>query len=206
MIVDDVKMTRMGMSFLLQQNPDFEVIGEADNGRFFVNMLNNHAPDLVFMDVNMPMMNGIDATTEAMKLRPNLKVIALTNDDGEASIEEMTKAGAKGFLMKTVEFDELQKAIMIIMNGGSYIAPQLIAYYNRTSILNNRNDYIQLSPIENNILNLLCQSKSLADIARLLSVDVTVIEYHCENLSKKTNTRNAVGLVLYAIKNKLVKL
>lgn len=203
-IVDDVEMTRVGLMFLLNRNNEYELVTEAANGRIFISQLNGVKPDLVLMDVNMPVMNGIDATREVLKLYPDLKIIALTNDDAEAYIEDMIHAGAKGFLMKKVDSAELSKAIQIVMNGGTYFSPELISFYNRTSISSTSKTKINLTAQEDKILNLLCQGLSIKDITDKTGYSISEVEHVCTTLSVKTNTRNAVGLVLFAIKNKIV--
>jgi len=203
-IVDDVEMTRIGLSFLLNKFKDFELVGEASNGRMFLNLLATVKPDLVLMDVNMPIMNGIDATRESIKKYPDLKIIALTNDDAEASIEDMIAAGAKGFLMKKVDSNELNKAIEIVVNGGTYFSPELISFYNRTGISTTSKSSINLNAQEDKVLHLLCKGLSLKEISEKIALPFSTVETICTTLSVKTNTRNAVGLVLFAIKNKLV--
>ena len=204
LIVDDVEMTRIGLRFLIDGKSDYEVIGEASNGRMLINLLATVTPDLVLMDVNMPIMNGIEATLELTKRYPSIKVIALTNDDAEASIEEMTNAGAKGFLMKKVDSTEIQKAIEVVRNGGNYFAPELISYYNRVTIEAKVKKQIMLTGVEEKVLQLLCQGLSLKEISDKLWLEFSVVESACSHMSTKTNTKNAVGLVLFAIKNKLV--
>ena len=204
LIVDDVEMTRIGLRFLLDGKSDYDVIGEASNGRMLINLLATVIPDLVLMDVNMPIMNGIEATQELTKRYPSIKVIALTNDDAEASIEEMTNAGAKGFLMKKVDSAEIQKAIEVVRNGGNYFAPELISFYNRITIEAKVKKQITLTGVEEKVLKLLCQGLSLKEISDRLWLEFSVVESACNHMSEKTNTKNAVGLVLFAIKNKMV--
>jgi len=203
-IVDDVEMTRVGLSILLKKNDKFEVIGEAPNGVQFLSLLSTSSPDLVLMDVNMPIMGGIEATREAKKRYPTIKFIALTNDDGEEYIEDMVIAGAKGFLMKKVSAEELHKAIEVVMNEGTYLAPELVSYYNRASMVQKDFRKISLTAGEETVLNFLCKGYSLKEIAEKLMVSPNFVDIQCKNLSEKTSTKNAVGLVLYAIKNKMV--
>ena len=203
-IVDDVEMTRIGLTFLIEKFDNIEKIAEADNGISLLNLLSIHNPDLILMDVNMPFMDGIKATSEVLKILPNIKIIALTNDDGEASIEEMINAGAKGFLMKKVDSKELLRAIEVVVNGGTYFAPELISYYNKKRIDAIKIEKPLLTSTELKVLSLLCQGNSAKDISLKLSISFNLVENHCKNLLIKTKTKNAVGLVLYAIKNDLV--
>jgi len=204
-IADDVKMTRLGLTFLLNENKDFNVVGEAENGRFLLSSSFLKDTHIILMDINMPLLNGIEATKEISSLHPHIKVIALTNDDGESYIEAMTKAGAKGFLMKSVDSSELQRAIKIVSNGGTYIAPELIILYNKANI-ESFEDRLFFSTIEKNILTFLCKGYTAKEIAKKLGEDITVIDSHCQDLLKKTKTRNAVGLVIFAIKHKITEI
>ena len=203
-IVDDVEMTRIGLMYLLNKNNEYELVSEASNGRIFITQLGIIKPDIVLMDVNMPIMNGIEATKEALKALPELKILALTNDDAEAYIEDMITAGAKGFLMKKVDAAELSKAIQIVINGGTYLSPELISYYNKSSISQSSKYKINLTSQEEKVLHFLCQGLSIKEIHNKTNFQIPEIEHIFNTLSVKTNTRNAVGLVLFAIKNKLV--
>jgi len=203
-IVDDVEMTRLGLYLLLDKSNKFSAIVDATDGGSFLDLLQHFTPDMVLMDVNMPIMNGIEATQKAMKMYPSLKIIALTNDGGEEYIEDMIAAGAKGFLMKKINSLELQKVIEVVMNGGTYFAPELISYYNRVCIDHSEKRRIELTAGEETVLNLLCKGFSIKEIASKLSVSIKFVDEQCSQLSAKTATHNAVGLVLFAIKHKMV--
>ena len=128
-IVDDVIMTRFGFSEMLRKIGGFEVIAEAENGKLFLELLQSHKPDVVLMDIKMPVMDGLEATKHAMNTNPNLKIIALTNDDTESTIDKMMLSGAKGFLLKSVTPVELKKAIDTVIKGGYYFSDELAASY-----------------------------------------------------------------------------
>ena len=130
-IVDDVLMTRLGLSHLLGRADNVEIITEAENGKQFLDLMAIHKPHVVLMDVKMPVMDGLEATKLAMNKYPSLKIIALTNDDTETTIEKMMLSGARGFLFKTVDTKELTKAIETVLSGGTYFSTELAKQYNK---------------------------------------------------------------------------
>ncbi len=203
-IVDDAKVTRIGLAHLLNNSNEFEVIAEADNGSQFLAMLYSKFPDIVLMDINMPVLNGIDATKEAIKKYPELKIIALTNFDGEEFVEPMVSAGAKGFLMKDAEFSELRRAILTVSENGTYITPKLVSCLRKEVKSKEIVSNIHINTLEKKVLNLLSEGNALPHIAYLLKEDIETVEQNFLNLLKQTNTRNAVALVLFAFKNKMV--
>ena len=203
-IVDDHMMLRTGLSLLLKENKNIEIIAEASDGKEFLNLLKSHHPDLVFMDIRMPNMNGIDATREAILRNPGLKIVALSMHDDEEYIESMMQAGAKGFLLKKAGSDELQKAIEVIMSGGNYFSQELMSIFAKKMISSNDGETIELNSREKEVLKLLCQGLSTQEMAENLSLSPRTIESYRTNLLEKTNSKNTISLVLFAIKNKIV--
>ena len=128
-IVDDVLMTRLGLSQMIKKIDTIEIIAEADNGQKFLELLNVHTPDVVLMDIKMPIMDGLEATKKGLNKNPSMRIIALTADGTESAIEEMVLSGAKGFLLKSVGVVELQKAVDTVMTGGTYYSSELVALY-----------------------------------------------------------------------------
>jgi len=128
-IVDDVLMVRLGLSQMLRKVDTIEIIAEADNGQAFLDKLSIHKPDVVLMDIKMPIMDGLEATKKALNKFPGLKIIALTADSNESAIEEMVLSGAKGFLLKSVGIAELQKAIETVLGGSTYYSNELVTAY-----------------------------------------------------------------------------
>ena len=128
-LVDDNLLERTGLTYLLHENDEHEIIAEAENGEQFLDLLNSCNPDIVFMDIKMPILDGFNTTKQALVKNPDLKVIAITGDETERAVEEMIFAGAKGFLTKPVGPNELKKAIATVINGGIYFSQELIKYY-----------------------------------------------------------------------------
>ena len=207
-IVDDHLLIRVGFSTLLADYENIELIGEAKDGVEFLKLLETDIPDVVFMDINMPGMNGIDATREAIKLLPNLKIVALSTNDGEDSIDAMIQAGAKGFLLKKIIADDIIKAIENVTKGGSYFSPELVSYLSKNLSKQKSNNLfkVDLNAREKEVLNLLCQGLSTQEIADKLFLSNRTVEIYRANLLLKTNTKNSIGVVLYAIKNRLIQI
>ena len=128
-IVDDDLLARTRLKNFLEKNIANRIIAEAQNGAEVLDLLTNHKPDIVLMDIKMPIPDGFEATIEAMRLFPDLKVIVVAGKDSGKAVEEMIYAGAKGFLTKQVRADELQKAIKTVMNGGTYFSPLISDLY-----------------------------------------------------------------------------
>jgi len=124
-IVDDHLLFRQGLKSILNYENIGSVIGEASNGEEFIKLLQTLTPDLVLMDIDMPLMNGLEATQKALKLLPDLKIIAFTEFSEEEYCSEMRDLGAKGFLKKSDGFNELENAIQIVMKGENYFISEL---------------------------------------------------------------------------------
>jgi len=204
-IVDDAKVTRIGLSVLFNQTKEFEIIGEAENGLRLLSLLHIKSPDVILMDVNMPVLDGIETSQQVLAKYPNIKIIALTNSNGEDSVFEMTEAGAKGFLTKDVDFVELRRAVLTVYDNGIYVAPKLVAHLRQSKASAQIKESVLLTAIQRQILELLCEGKALTNIAYLLKKDIELIEQQFLMLLEKTKTTNAVALVLFAIKHKLVE-
>ena len=124
-LVDDVQLIRYGFWLKFRKLERLEVIAEAENGKLFLPLLQTLQPDIVFMDIKMPVMDGLEATKRALIINPLLKIIALTNHIEECTVEQMFLLGVKGFLLKSVETQEINTAIETVMNGGTYISSEL---------------------------------------------------------------------------------
>jgi len=152
----------------------------------------------------MPKMNGFEATKAAILRRPDLKIIALSMHDDEEYIESMMQAGAKGFLLKTVKADELYKAIEMVMAGENFFSQDVMKVltkklYSKTI----EGEQIIINPREKEVLILLCNGLSTQEIAEKLNISPRTVESHRAHLLEKTNSKNTISLVLYALKYKL---
>ncbi|MCY1636433.1 MULTISPECIES: response regulator transcription factor [Marinifilum] len=206
-IVDDHKMFRSGLRFLLSNIPNITVIGEASNGKEFLEMAENETIDIALMDINMPEMNGIDATRIAMEKYPDLKVIVLSMHGEEEYYDQMLDAGVKGFLLKNSDADELIAAIEAVIAGKSYFSQELLVdILDQKRLQKLRTDAVKLSTRELEVLKLICDGFSNAEIAEQLFISHRTVDRHRANLLSKTGCKNSTSLVMYAVKNKIVEI
>jgi DNA-binding NarL/FixJ family response regulator len=209
-IVDDHSIFRDALKFVLAQSTYINVVAEASNGIEFLQILEKTMPDLVLMDIAMPGLNGVDATKEALKKYPDLKVIALSMYGDELYYFKMLEAGAQGFVPKESGSDELLKAIDIVMRGDSYFSNQILckiikdfAHQEESEIVPEKKN-VKLSKRENEVLELICEGYSNNEIAAKLGISKRTIEGHRSNLISKTGVKNSIHLVLFAMKNNIL--
>ena len=206
-IVDDHKMFRSGLRFLLNNVPKIEIVGEASNGKEFLEMAENVHIDIALMDINMPEMNGIEATREALKKHPDLKVIVLSMHGEEEYYDQMLDAGVKGFLLKNSDADELISAIEAVIAGKSYFSQELLVdILDQKRLQKLKTETVKLSQRELEVLKLICDGYSNAEIAEELFISQRTVDRHRSNLLSKTACKNSTSLVMYAVKNKIVEI
>ncbi len=207
LIVDDHEIFRNGLKMVLNKLKYVEIVGEATDGKSFIDMLEDIKPDIVLLDIEMPGLNGIEAAKIALKKYPKLKIIALTMFGDDEYIQSMLDAGAKGFLMKNINKETLDKAIQTVYNGGNYYSEELFEFFtkqfNKEKTIGEE-DKLNLTRREKEILQLLCEGLSNKEIAEALFISERTVLGHKTNLLTKTNTKNSLSLMAYAIKNKLV--
>ncbi|MBN1180717.1 MAG: response regulator transcription factor [Bacteroidales bacterium] len=200
-LVDDHKLFRNGLRFLISEIDNVEVVAEASNGIEFMEIIKNYKPDLVLMDINMPEMDGIEASKRALQLYPDLTILVLSMFGEEDYYNTMIEIGVKGFLLKDADNTELQTAITRVLNGQTYFSQELLLNLIRKK--DDKSD-IQLSSREKEVLTLICKGLSNYEISEKLFISQRTVERHRANLLDKTNSSNSISLVIYAIKNKLV--
>jgi DNA-binding NarL/FixJ family response regulator len=202
-IVDDHRILRDGIKALLKEMRNVELVGEASNGKELIPMLGGCNVDLILMDINMPKMNGIDASREALKLCPNVKIIILSMHDDIQYYDSIVQLGVDGFLLKESNYDELEKAIESVFDGRPYFSQELLLKLLRTK---KQEATVHITDREKDVLKLICLGLSTAEIADKLFLSVSTIEKHRAELLLKTNSTNSTALAVYAIKNNLVEL
>jgi DNA-binding NarL/FixJ family response regulator len=191
---------------LLDESDGIEVICEASTGTGFLKILENLQPDVVLMDINMPEMDGMEATKVALKQHPSLPILMLSMHGEEEYFDKMVDAGVKGFLLKNAEVDEVVKAINTVFRGGSYFSQELLLGV--ISCRNKKHDDekdLSITDRELEVLKLICLGYSNTDIADKLFISHRTVDRHRSNLLEKTSSRNSAALVMYAIKHKLVE-
>jgi DNA-binding NarL/FixJ family response regulator len=204
-IVDDHIIFRKGLRAVLDEITNIKVIGEASNGHELFDILKKNEVDIVFMDIKMPVMDGIEATKKAREKYPDLKIIALTMHEEIGYFNKMIDAGANGFLLKKTTKDELEKAIKKVMMDDNYFSEEFISSISKHNISKNKSN-IKLSDREMEILELICKGYSNPEISKYLGISQRTIDGHRGRLFEKTGAKNAPNLVMFAVKNGLVKL
>lgn len=205
-LVDDHKLFREGLRMLLNQNPFVSKVYEASDGHEFLMQLDAAAPDLVFMDINMPVMNGIEATTKAIAKHPNLKIIALSMFAEEEYYTNMIDAGACGFMLKNSGIEDVEECIRSVVSGHNYFSHEILSgIVKNLSRKKKPTRKSELSEREEEVLYSICQGHSNQEIAEKLNLSKRTIDKHRENLLLKTGSRNTAGLVMYAIRHGLAE-
>jgi DNA-binding NarL/FixJ family response regulator len=209
-ITDDHKIFRQGLKTLIVKEGIAEVIAEAQNGKEFLELLPKHKPDLVLMDIEMPEMNGVEATRQAISLYPDLKILVLSTFGDEVHYFNIIQAGAKGFILKTSGIQELQSAITDVLAGNSYFSNELlrrvIANISDPAKALASNDVTdsQFTKRELEVLQLVTNGLSNDEIAEKLHISVTTVKGHRSNLLMKSGSKNTAGLIMYGIKNNII--
>ena len=208
-LVDDHTLFRRGMKLLLGSQPDFEVVGEASSGEEFLELLSSLSPDVVFMDYSMPGLNGAQTTEQALAQNPELKVITLSMFGDNAYYTRMVECGARGFLLKDSEFDEVVEAVRTVYEGGTYFSAQLLnSLSNSIKVVEvgTIDEQDRLSEREVEILVGICRGLSTQEIADSLFISKRTVDKHRANILEKSGCKNSASLVVYAIKHGLVEL
>ena len=207
LIVDDHQLFRNGLKILLDGFPEFEVTGEASNGIDFLDIIKNVPADVALMDINMPEMDGIEATRKALKIKPDLNILALSMYGEEEYYYKMVDSGAKGFILKDSDISEVREAILTVKKGGSYFSQELLYHViQKIKHRESENKSANLSPREKEILAKICEGLSNQEIAEALFISKRTVDKHRANLLEKTNSKNTASLILFAIRNKLIEI
>jgi len=208
-IVDDHLIFRQGLTSIITSENIATVIGEASNGIEFIELISKMKPDIVLMDIDMPHMNGLDATEKAIKLIPELKIIVFSMFSDEEYYHKMIERGVKGFILKTSGINELESAIHEVMKGESYFSNELLRKIISNFEQQNNNEQSKkeiLSEREIEVLQQICLGLSTDEIGKKLFISPKTVKTHKSNLLAKTISKNTPALILYAIKNKIVEI
>ncbi len=207
-IADDHEIFRKGLKVILNRLKNVDVVGEASNGDELIDIVSSINADIILMDIEMPGMNGIEATREILSKKPGVKIVALTMFNDEQYIQDMLDAGAKGFLLKNITKQILDKAIRTIADGNNYYSDELFSFFTKRIAGEKpvKDNELTLTNREKEILQLICEGLNNEEIGAKLSISERTVIGHKSNLLAKTNCKNTPGLISYSVKNKLVKL
>jgi DNA-binding NarL/FixJ family response regulator len=208
-LADDHGVVRKGLRFLLERQPGMEVIGEAADGREAVRLAESLNPDIVIMDIAMPLLNGIDATAQMVRRAPNVGIIILSMHSDEDYLLSALNAGAKGYLLKESAEVDVVRAIQAVQKGAPFFSPEIAKtmledYMRFLQQRNLQDSYDLLTEREKEILQLLAEGKSNKEVAALLEVSVNTVDTHRLHLMQKLNLHNTAEIVLYAVRKKII--
>lgn len=204
LIVENHSLVRAGIRALIEQIPDVVVVGEAIDGREAIRLVEQHRPDLVFMDVTMPGMNGLEATTRIVKEFPATRVVMLSVHAEEAYVLQALRSGASGYLLKDAGRSELESAVAAIARDETYLSPAVSRHVIDSCVRQPAGDDVRLleslSPRQREILQMIAEGRSTKEIANILDVSVKTVETHRAQLADRLRIRDVAGLVRYAIR------
>ena len=200
-IADDHTLFRQGLKLILEDIDHVNVIADVANGKELIEISKELKTDLIIMDINMPQVNGIEASRILLQDNPELKILVVSMYGDEQYYNSVIENGVKGFILKDAENTELRAAVTAILNGKTYFSQELLL-----KIIRNRknSNQISLTQRERQILELICQGLNTNEIATKLFLSERTVDNHRSNLLDKTGCRNSLSLVLYALKNNLV--
>ena len=208
-IVDDHLIFRQGLINIMNTEDFAKVIGDASNGKEFIELLQHLNPDLVLMDIDMPYMNGMEATRKALEINPELKIIAVTMFGDEEYYYKMIDLGVKGFILKTSGINEIEKAIHEVMIGESYFSNELLRKI-INSIGREKTTKVASKPLlserELEVLKLICNGNTTDEIAQKLFISPKTVKSHRSHLLDKTECKNTPEMIVFALKNKYLEL
>jgi len=209
LLADDHGVVRKGLRFLLDRQPGVEIVGEANDGREAVRIAAATDPDIVIMDIAMPMLNGIEATAQMVKRNPRVGVIILSMHSDEDYLLSALNAGAKGYLLKDSAEVDLVRAIQAVSKGTPFFSPEIAKtmledYMRFLQQRNLQDSYDLLTEREKEVLQLLAEGKSNKEVATILDVSVYTVDTHRTHLMQKLNLHNTAEIVLYAVRKKII--
>jgi two-component system, NarL family, response regulator NreC len=209
LLADDHGIVRKGLRFLLAQEPDIEVVGEAEDGREAVKMAADLSPTVVIMDIAMPNLNGIDAASQICKSDSRIGVVILSMYSDEEFIIRALGAGAKGYLLKDAAEPDLVRAVRSVAVGKTFFSPAIAHmliedYMRRLQHEGLQDSYDLLTDREKEVLQLIAEGKSNKEVATLLNLSTHTVETHRTNFMHKVGLHNTAEIVIYAMRKKIV--
>jgi two-component system response regulator NreC len=211
LLADDHNVLRKGLRRILEEQPDLEVVGEASDGREAVNLNNLLRPDIVVMDIAMPLMNGLEATRQILQRNTDVNVLILSMYSDENYVVQVLRAGARGYLLKDTAEEDLITAVRTVAKGQPFFSPKIAKLLLGDSMQRIRTEgvsdsYDLLTPREREVLQLIAEGKSNKEAAAALFVSATTIETHRARIMDKLDLHSTADIVLYAVRKGIVQL
>jgi DNA-binding NarL/FixJ family response regulator len=208
-IADDYKIFREGLKVGLSADPNLQIISEADNGEDLLKVLEKSLPDVIIMDLKMPLMDGMEATKQVRKKYPSVKVLVVSMYEDDKFIIHLMENGANGYLLKNAEPEEIRRSIYAVHENGYYFNDLVNKALLKKLVIKNNlkpsfNQNIDLSEREQEVLKLICEEKTAAEIAKQIYLSPRSVEGIRQRLIEKVGVRNTAGLVMFAVKNGIV--
>jgi DNA-binding NarL/FixJ family response regulator len=206
MIVEDHAIFREGLKRIITEIEEAELVGEAENGSVFLDLLRKEIPDIVLMDIQMPVMDGMEATETALKKYPSLKILIISMFGEEEFVYSMVEKGIHGFILKTADVPDFKRAIRKVLAGQQFYSEEIMGLLVKKVRQIDSPEVLTFSEKEKDVLRLLCKGSSNSEIAQKLFLSVRTVEGYRNKLLQKTGSTNVLNLMIYALRNKLVVL
>jgi two-component system, NarL family, response regulator NreC len=208
-LADDHPAMRHGLRLVLEQQPDFEVVGEVSDGREAVALADTLKPDVAVLDITMPNLNGIEAARQIAAKQPDISIIILSMHADESFVLRALKAGARGYVLKESAEGDLINAIRLVSEGKSFFSPTVSRmlvqdYVRQMQDKDVEDSYDLLTPRERELLQLIAEGKSNKDVANMLNLSVYTVETHRGNILSKLNLHSVPELILYAVRKGVI--
>jgi len=206
---DDHSVIRRGLRLVLEQQKDFEVIGETSDGREAVSLAEAHKPDIAVLDITMPNLNGIEAARQITGKQLGTSIVMLSMHSDESFVLRALKAGARGYVLKDAPEADLVTAVRMVSNGKSFFSPAVSRllvedYVRRLQDKDIEDSYELLTSREREILQLVAEGKSNKEIANMLNLSLYTVETHRSNILEKLNLHSVPELILYAVRKGVI--
>jgi len=204
LLADDHTVVRQGLARLLEAESGFKVIGQAENGREAVSMVAEYNPDIILMDISMPLLNGIEAARQIKKMAPEAKIIILSMHSHDRYISELFCTGISGYLLKSASSKDIINAIHEVVKGGTYISPSISKrlieeYVCMKKNVSGQDRYAKLSNREREIFQLVSEGRTNSEISDILCISPSTVKTHRTHIMEKLDLKNVFQLVQYAI-------
>lgn len=203
-IVDDHRIIRDGLIALMKPHKEIEVVGDVESGEKLIDFLCEHEVDVILLDMHLPRKDGIEITQEVKAQFPKVKILIHTMSEIIEEIEAVVKKGANGYILKTAGSDELLSAIKLVAHGSSYFSNSVMNSFIKIALDTRLNPLREITPTELLVLNHIYQEHNHDEIAEAMGISKGTVKNHLRNMFRKLNVKTEIGLVKYALVNRLI--